>query len=130
MLEITVNGLAYQFHDEAAVLDYLDATASKVRELHEPSMSPVLPKMESVSGLNRRAAQVTNIPVRDADTVLADILEHIDAQISGQAEELFDLFRQAKDKNSFMNLFQALTGVSFEKFLDDAAAACCETLGE
>lgn len=65
---------------------------------------------------------------QDADTVLADIMEDSEAQIDGQAEELFKLFENATNQSDFMNLFAAMTGVAFDSYLIQAQNALLQNL--
>lgn len=55
---------------------------------------------------------------QDADTLLADILENMEIEITGQAEELFGIYEQSDDKASFEKLFEAITGTAFDMYLD------------
>lgn len=54
----------------------------------------------------------------DADTILADILDSIDAEITGLAKDIFQIWQDAADKKAVEDLFAALTGVSFDEYLE------------
>ena len=58
---------------------------------------------------------------QDPDTILADILDDMDTHITGQAEELFQMYESSADTTTFEVLFEALTGESFGKYLKNVA---------
>lgn len=56
--------------------------------------------------------------IRDADTILADIIESNDYCESGFAQEIFDIYKECKDKQCFKEMFFAFTDINFEEFLE------------
>ena len=53
----------------------------------------------------------------DADTILADLLDERFYETSGIAEELFDIWENAKDKKVVEDLFELFTGYEFDDYL-------------
>lgn len=64
--------------------------------------------------------------LRDADTVLDDILEDIPLEINGVGPEIINVFLESKDHESIAKFFEALTGTSFEEYLDRTLEAQAE----
>lgn len=56
--------------------------------------------------------------IRDADTVLKDIMDDADFEISGIAGEIIGIWKRAADKESVEKLFQCFTDYSFNGWLD------------
>lgn len=56
-------------------------------------------------------------PYKDADTILADIMEEAEP-VTGMADELFDIYLGSKDKKSIVKMFEAMTGVKFSEFIN------------
>lgn len=54
----------------------------------------------------------------DADTILKDLLDESDFEISGLAKELIQIWQNASDKASIEQLFCLFTGCAFEDYLD------------
>ena len=77
-------------------------------------------KAASVKSL---AAGTPDGVVRDADTVLKDVMDAADFEITGLASEIIDIWLAAKDRGAAAAMFQAVSGVGFEEFLD----RCLET---
>lgn len=55
--------------------------------------------------------------VRDADTVLADILEGADFEITGIVTDLLKTYQGSKDRESVETCFELLTGVTIQEYL-------------
>ncbi len=56
--------------------------------------------------------------IADADTILADILQSNDFEITGSAQEIFEIWKSSTDRESIENLFYALTGEKFRDYLE------------
>lgn len=63
-------------------------------------------------------AATPNGVIRDADTVLKDIMDEADFEISGFAGEIIGIWKQAADKESVEKLFKSFTDYSFNGWLD------------
>ena len=63
-----------------------------------------------------------NAIITDADIVLADLIEQIDPPTTGCGKELLEAYLRADSKDSFMNCFELITGVSFEEYVDRCIA--------
>lgn len=60
--------------------------------------------------------------IRDADTILDDIMgSHWDEfhEQSGVADELFSIYEQAADKNTFRQMFKLFVGCEFDEYCQD-----------
>ena len=55
--------------------------------------------------------------IHDADTILADIMEAADFQVSGISDDILKLYLEVENKDDFESLFYLLTGVTFEYYL-------------
>ena len=55
--------------------------------------------------------------IHDADTILADIMEAADFQVSGISDDIIKLYLEVENKDDFESLFYLLTGVTFEYYL-------------
>lgn len=58
--------------------------------------------------------------VFDADTVLADILDNMETEVTGSGFELIELYQRSADKPGFCQLFESLTGTSWSAFIEEA----------
>lgn len=56
--------------------------------------------------------------IRDADTILADLMENADFCQSGTAAEVIRIYKQSKDKKTVKCLFEFFTDTSFDSWLD------------
>lgn len=56
--------------------------------------------------------------IRDADTVLKDIMDEADFEISGLAAEIIGIWKKASDKASVEALFKSFTDYGFNGWLD------------
>ena len=55
--------------------------------------------------------------IQDADTVLADILEEADFEITGIVTDLLKTYQGSKDRESVETCFEVLTGVTIQEYL-------------
>lgn len=60
--------------------------------------------------------------VRDADTVLADILEGADFEITGIVTDLLKTYQGSKDRESVETCFEVLTGVTIQEYLKSVSS--------
>lgn len=57
--------------------------------------------------------------IRDADTILEDIIENRDKEVSGVANDVFKIYRNASDKKSVKAIFEAITGTTFDDYVNE-----------
>ena len=55
--------------------------------------------------------------IHDADTILADLIEEVENEVSGTAQEIFDIWKNSSDKDSVSQMFYAFTGMEFDRYL-------------
>lgn len=53
----------------------------------------------------------------DSDTILADLIEKADFEVTYESLELFDIFKNTTDKQAFLEMFYFFTDTPFEKYL-------------
>lgn len=58
-----------------------------------------------------------NGQIRDADTILADLVEKCDFEITGLADNLFQIWEISTDKRSIEDMFYLFTDTSFTDYL-------------
>lgn len=69
--------------------------------------------------------QLNNTPngvVIDADTILADLIDDADFEVSGLAAELLSIWDKSGDRASIEQMFCLITGCAFEDYLDRCIA--------
>ena len=71
--------------------------------------------IKNIEFMNKASVGVLGI---DSDTILADILDNCDYQVSGLSQEIFDIWKSSKDKDAIEKIFLAITDVSFEDYLN------------
>ena len=57
---------------------------------------------------------------RDADTVLEDILDDMEREVSGVGPEIIRIYLESKDKPNFCRTFEALTGTTWDSYLAES----------
>ena len=58
--------------------------------------------------------------VIDADTILADLVENADFELSGTAREAIEIWQKSRDRAGIEQLFELFTDTSFETWLSMA----------
>lgn len=56
--------------------------------------------------------------IRDADTILVDLLIENDFYFSGFAEDIFRIYRASTDKDAVTQMFYEFTGMEFVNYLE------------
>ena len=79
--------------------------------------------------LHEKTDQVTRLTedtpdgmIHDADTILKDLLDQADCEVSGLAKELIGIWRDSTDKPRIEQLFCLFTGCEFGDWLDQCIA--------
>lgn len=78
-------------------------------------------KMTTAEKAERVLDLLANTPngiIHDADTVLKDIMDEADFEITGTAAEIIGIWKKAADKTSVEELFKSFTDYSFNGWLD------------
>lgn len=60
--------------------------------------------------------------IRDADTILADLLQNVDNEFTGFAQDIFNIYKNSQDKNAVCQMFYEFTGIEFENYLKQCKA--------
>ena len=64
-----------------------------------------------------------NLPdgmIRDADTILADILEeNVDLKFTGVSQDIFNIWKNSSDKTAVEQMFFEFTGYEFVEYLEE-----------
>jgi hypothetical protein len=57
--------------------------------------------------------------IQDADTILCDIMQSadLDFEITGLAEDLFNIYQNSRDKQAVKEMFFLFTDMNFEDYL-------------
>lgn len=53
----------------------------------------------------------------DADTILVDIIQTNDYEFSGFAQDIFNIWKESKDRRSVEKMFYEFTGMEFDGYL-------------
>ena len=53
----------------------------------------------------------------DADTILKDIMDEQDFEISGMAQDIFNIYHKSSDKQAVKEMFFEFTGMEFDQYL-------------
>ena len=56
--------------------------------------------------------------IKDADTILADIVQENDFEITGIAQDIFNIWRNSSDKEAVEKIFFEFTDMEFKDFLE------------
>ena len=62
-----------------------------------------------------------NVPdgiVKDADTILVDMVQENDFEITGIAQDIFNIWRNSSDKKAVEQMFFEFTDMEFKDFLE------------
>ena len=93
--------------------DYLIAGGATIQRAHEA---------DDVEGRVVEAKRlVESTPfgfITDCDTILCDIMEEADFEISGIGIDIFNIWLNSKDRKSVEKIFYDLTDVPFEDFVN------------
>lgn len=56
--------------------------------------------------------------VTDADTILADAIGSADLEVTGIAQDVFNIWKNTSDRNAVEQLFYTLTDIEFLEYLE------------
>ena len=71
--------------------------------------------LKEVEELNNNTPDVW---IKDADTILADIVQENDFEITGIAQDIFNIWRNSSDKEAVEQIFFEFTDMEFKDFLE------------
>lgn len=77
-------------------------------------MATIREMIREVEFLNK---DVPNGMIRDADTILKDILDEQDFEITGMAQDIFNIYKRSTDKTAVKEMFFEFTGMDFDEYL-------------
>ena len=85
-----------------------------------------MPEKSTFDYLDNAAATILSLQhkmpdgvVLDADTVLADILDNMETEVTGSGFELIQLYLSSCDKAGFCRMFEVMTGTTWNSYLDE-----------
>ena len=70
-----------------------------------------------INEVERLSRNTPNGVIRDADTILVDLIEKNDFEFSGFAEDVFSIWKISSDKQTIEQLFYEFTGTEFDEYL-------------
>lgn len=74
-------------------------------------------KIRQVEFLNGNALTIEG-SITDSDTILCDLLQNVDNEVSGLSQEIFNIYKKSKDKNAVKQIFLTFTDMEFDDYLD------------
>lgn len=54
----------------------------------------------------------------DSDTILGDLIENSDFEFNGFSQDIFNIWKESKDKSAVEQMFYGFTGVEFVEYLE------------
>lgn len=54
----------------------------------------------------------------DSDTILVDLIENSDFEFNGFSQDIFNIWKESKDKSAVEQMFYEFTGVEFVEYLE------------
>lgn len=75
--------------------------------------------IETAKAILRMQDKMPNGVIRDADTILQDILNDMECDVTGSGFELIQLYLDSHDRDGFCRLFEAMTGTTWTSYLDE-----------
>ena len=72
-------------------------------------------KIRQIELLN---SSTPNGMIIDSDTILADLLQDVDNEVSGFSQDIFNIYKRSKDKDAVKQMFFEFTGTEFDEYLD------------
>lgn len=72
-------------------------------------------KIRQIELLN---SSTPNGMIIDSDTILADLLQDVDNEVSGFSQDIFNIYKRSKDKDTVKQMFFEFTGTEFDNYLD------------
>ena len=72
-------------------------------------------KIRQIELLN---SSTPNVKIIDSDTILADLLQDVDNEVSGFSQDIFNIYKRSKDKDAVKQMFFEFTGTEFDDYLD------------
>lgn len=71
--------------------------------------------LKEVEELN---ANTSNGMITDADTILVDLIDKNDFEITGIAQDIFNIWKNSSDKNAVEQMFFEFTDTEFKDYLE------------
>lgn len=56
--------------------------------------------------------------IRDADTILNDLIQENDFEFTGIAQDIFNIWKKAKDRKAVEEMFFEFVGIEFKEYLE------------
>ena len=68
------------------------------------------------------------VSFQDADTILQDIFDEMETEVTGVAKELITVYLNATNRQDVEKTFLVMTGVTWNSFIDKAYTAMSNTI--
>lgn len=105
-----------EYHDRAYIKSLLkDGSFIEAYEADVRSEQELLHDIEEAERLS------DNVPdgqIVDADTILADLIQKCDCEMTGFAQDIFNIWKQSSDKKAVEAMFFEFTDTDFSEYLD------------
>ena len=83
-------------------------------------------KCESI--INMMDKMPNGVAFQDADTILQDIFDEMEPEVTGVAKELITVYLNATNRKDIEKAFLIMTGVTWNSFIDKAYTAMSEAI--
>ena len=72
---------------------------------------------EMIKNVEKLNNNTPNGQIVDADTILVDLIQECDYELSGIAQDIFDIWKHSTDKKAVKQMFFEFTGIEFDDYL-------------
>ena len=110
-------------NEDNRVLFFDENEAENYRQLADDTMPgcfQIIVEKESNNHLIERiiASDVWSDGDKNSNSVLWDIIQNIDTEDYAISHQLFEIYQETTDKNSFKAMFRVIFGISFDEYLE------------
>lgn len=119
------SGSLYVCFDEFLNCEYRDRAYIKSLlkdgsfiEAYEADVRSEQELLHDIEEVERLSDNVPDGQVIDADTILADLIQKCDYEMTGFAQDIFNIWKQSSDKKSVEMMFFEFTDTDFSEYLD------------
>ena len=77
----------------------------------------ILDAMKNIKKVEELNCNTPNGRIKDADTILVDLIDNADFEVTGLAQEIFNIYKESVDKESVEKMFFLFTWIGFDEYL-------------